>query len=130
ASRFAAMAGVVALVVLATFAQTATQVKDERSPFDALHFRSIGPAASGGRIHDLQIDPKNPAVLYVGSASGGIWKSTNKGLTWKDVFVQQPDNTFGALAIFPSDTNIIWPGTGAQNNRQRSSWRDGVYRST
>ena len=69
-------------------------------PFDALHFRDIGPAATGGRIHDLQIDPKNPAVLYVGAATGGIWKSTNKGVTWKDVFGTQPDNTFGALAIF------------------------------
>src|SRR6266480_3116601 len=101
-----------------------------RGPFDDLHFRGIGPAATGGRIHDLQIDPKNPAILYAGAATGGIWKSTNKGVTWKDVFVQQPDNTFGALAIFPGDTNIVWAGTGENNNRQSSSWGGGVYRST
>jgi hypothetical protein len=97
-------------------------------PFDALRFRDIGPAATGGRIHDLQIDPQNPAVLYVGSASGGIWKSTNNGVTWKDVFGTQPDNTFGALAIFERDTEIVWAGTGENNNRQSSSWGGGVYR--
>ena len=101
-----------------------------RSAFDSLHFRSIGPAASGGRIHDLQIDPKNPSVLYVGAASGGVWKSTNNGVTWTDVFAGQPDNTFGALAIFEGDTRIVWAGTGEQNNRQSSSWGGGVYRST
>src|SRR3954466_1872971 len=114
----------IALVV--AFAPVQAQ-PTKTGPFDDLHVRSIGPAATGGRIHDLQIDPKNPAVLYVGAASGGIWKSTNNGVTWKDVFVQQPDNTFGALAIFPSDTNIIWAGTGEQNNRQSSSWGGGVY---
>jgi photosystem II stability/assembly factor-like uncharacterized protein len=100
------------------------------SPFDALHFRDIGPAATGGRIHDIQIDPSNPAVLYVAAASGGLWKSANKGMTWKDIFAGQPDNTFGALAIFEKDPKIIWAGSGEQNNRQSSSWGGGVYRST
>ena len=100
------------------------------SPFDGLHFRDIGPAATGGRIHDIHIDPKNPAILYVGAATGGIWKSTNKGVTWKDVFGRQADNTFGALAIFEADPRIIWAGTGENNNRQSSSWGGGVYRST
>ena len=105
-------------------------VRSQGLAFDELHFREIGPAATGGRIHDLQIDPKNPAVLYVGAATGGIWKSTNKGVTWKDIFGDQPDNTFGALAIFAGDSKIIWAGTGEQNNRQSSSWGGGVYRST
>src|SRR5947207_12916088 len=122
----------IAFILVAALAAFARQpsAQSAKSPFDDLHFRGIGPAAAGGRIHDIQIDPKNPAVLYVGAASGGIWKSTNNGVTWKDVFVQQPDNTFGALAIFPSDTNIIWAGTGEQNNRQSSSWGGGVYRPT
>src|SRR5262245_60256587 len=124
ALRWMLIALVVALVPMQ--AQTPKTV----GPFDDLHFRGIGPAATGGRIHDLQIDPKNPAVLYVGAASGGIWKSTNNGVTWRDVFVQQPDNAFGALAIFFGDTRIIWAGTGEQNNRQSSSWGGGVYRST
>src|SRR5947207_7084473 len=127
ATRFGLSLVLGAIAVAAAFTPARTQAQGGRSspdpargPFDALHFRDIGPAASGGRIHDLQIDPKNPAVLYVGSASGGIWKSTNKGLTWKDIFGKQPDNTFGSLAIFEGDTKIIWAGTGENNNRQSS----------
>jgi photosystem II stability/assembly factor-like uncharacterized protein len=101
-----------------------------RSPFDALHFRDIGPAVTSGRLHDVQLDPKDPAVLYVAAATGGIWKSVNKGVTWTDIFAGQPDNAFGALAIFPGNTNIVWAGSGEQNNRQSSSWGGGVYRST
>ena len=88
----------IALVVLVAFAPARTQTQAVRSPFDSLHFRGIGPAATGG-----------------------IWKSTNKGVTWKDIFANQPDNTFGALAIFERDPKIIWAGTGEQNNRQSSS---------
>src|SRR6478736_2898341 len=100
------------------------------SPFSELHFRDIGPGVTSGRIHDIQIDPKDPAVLYVGTAGGGIWKSTNKGTTWKDIFGSQPDSSFGALAIFAKDPQIVWAGAGEQNNRQSSSWGSGVYRST
>src|SRR5436190_10583595 len=131
ASRLACFAVIALLAGLVTPATVSTQAPAASSgPFDALHFRDIGPAAAGGRIHDLQIDPKNPAVLYAAAASGGIWKSTNKGVTWKDIFGKQPDNTFGALAIFAGDSKIIWAGTGEQNNRQSSSWGGGVYRST
>ena len=98
--------------------------------FDALTFRDIGPAVTSGRLHDVAIDPKDPAVIYVAAATGGLWKSANKGVTWKPIFEKQPDNTFGALAIFERDPNIIWAGTGEQNNRQSSSWGTGVYRST
>jgi photosystem II stability/assembly factor-like uncharacterized protein len=118
---------------VASFTQAATAPSEREQaegPFDALHFRDIGPAATSGRIHDVQMDPKNPAVLYVAAATGGIWKSTNKGVTWSDIFGKQPDNAFGALAIFAGDSNIIWAGSGEQNNRQSSSWGGGVYRST
>jgi photosystem II stability/assembly factor-like uncharacterized protein len=122
--RMAVAAAVLAITSHAAGAQ------DAASPFDSLHFRSIGPAVTGGRIHDLQIDPRNPAVLYVGAATGGIWKSENNGVTWKDVFGNEPDNTFGSLAIFAGNSNIVWAGTGENNNRQSSSWGGGVYRST
>jgi photosystem II stability/assembly factor-like uncharacterized protein len=123
-------AALIALTLAAAFAPQHMRAQSGRSQFDGLRFRDIGPAASGGRIHDLQIDPKDPAVLYVAAATGGIWKSTNKGVTWKPIFEHQPDNTFGALAIHPRDSNIIWAGTGENNNRQSSSWGGGVYRST
>jgi photosystem II stability/assembly factor-like uncharacterized protein len=95
-----------------------------------LRFRSVGPAVAGGRIHDVEAVPGEPATLYVASASGGIWKSVNKGTTWHPIFDNQAVSTFGDLAIAPSNPRVIWAGTGEQNNRQSTSWGNGVYRST
>ena len=101
-----------------------------QSPFDALHVRSIGPAVMGGRLHDVEVDPKDPTTIYVGAAAGGMWKTTNKGTTWTSIFDATGENTFGDIAIFPGDSRIVWAGTGEQNNRQSSSWGSGIYRST
>ena len=114
------------LVCAAAFVPAAVVAQ---SPFDSLHFRSIGPAATGGRVQDIEVDPKDPATWYVAAATGGIWKTSNHGTFWKPIFEGQPDNVFGDLAIFPGDTKIIWAGTGEQNNRQSTSWGGGVYRS-
>jgi photosystem II stability/assembly factor-like uncharacterized protein len=121
-----------ARVILASLATIAVALpvsaQESQSPFDSLHFRSIGPAATGGRIHDVQVDPKDPATIYVAAASGGLWKTTNHGTFWTPLD-GLPENTFGSLAISPSDPRILWAGTGEQNNRQSSSWGSGVYRS-
>ncbi|MBI3982178.1 MAG: hypothetical protein HY337_04655 [Gemmatimonadetes bacterium] len=95
-----------------------------------LRFRSIGPAVTGGRIHDVEALPHEPATIYVATASGGLWKTVNNGTTWTSIFDHQPVSTFGDVAIAPSDPNVIWAGTGEQNNRQSTSWGNGVYRST
>jgi photosystem II stability/assembly factor-like uncharacterized protein len=97
--------------------------------FNSLNFRNIGPASLGGRIHDVEALPNDPSTVYVAAASGGIWKSVNKGITWTPIFDHENVNTFGDLAIFAPDPNIIWAGTGEQNNRQSTSWGNGVYRS-
>ncbi len=94
-----------------------------------LNFRCIGPAVTGGRIHDVEALPNDPSMIYVATASGGIWKSTNRGTTWKPIFDDMPVSTFGDLAISPSNPDIIWAGTGEQNNRQSTSWGNGVYLS-
>jgi photosystem II stability/assembly factor-like uncharacterized protein len=117
----------VPLLALASFSTRATA---QQSPFDSLHFRSIGPAATGGRIHDIEVDPTDPATIYVATASGGIWKTTNRGTFWFPVFDAMPENTFGDLAIAPSNPRIIYAGSGEQNNRQSSSWGSGVYKTT
>jgi photosystem II stability/assembly factor-like uncharacterized protein len=119
----------VRLLLLLSLAAITTRAVAQ-SPFDSLQFRSIGPAATGGRIHDIEVDPTDPAIIYVAAATGGIWKTTNHATSWKPVFEKMPDNTFGDLAIFERDPRIIWAGTGEQNNRQSSSWGTGVYRST
>ncbi len=101
-----------------------------QTPFDSLHFRSIGPAAMGGRIDDVEGVPGDPLTVYVATASGGLWKTTNKGTTWSSIFDGQGVATFGDVAIFEGNPNILYVGTGEQNNRQSSSWGDGVYKST
>ncbi len=100
------------------------------SPFAELGFRSIGPAVMGGRIHDVQSLASDPSTIWVASATGGLWKSANRGTTWDPVFDGEPTGTFGVVALAPSDPSVVWAGTGEQNNRQSSSWGDGVYRST
>ena len=113
-----------ALIALSAAAASA------QSPLDKLQFRSIGPAALGGRIHDIEVPSGDPSTIYIGAASGGIWKSTNKGTTWTPIFDNQPVSTFGDIAIFNGDNKIVWAGTGEQNNRQSTSWGNGVYRSS
>jgi len=105
-------------------------VSSAQSPFDSLRFRQIGPAALGGRIHDVEGVPGDPLTLYVATASGGLWKTTNKGTTWTPIFDNQKVATFGDVAIFEGDARILYVGTGEQNNRQSSSWGNGVYKST
>ena len=116
-----------ASAMLAIFAGSATA----QSPFDGLKFRSIGPAVMGGRIHAIAVDPRDNAVIYVGAASGGMWKTTNKGTTWAPVFEGQADNTFGDIAISPVDSRIVWAGTGESwIIRYSDVMGDGVYKST
>ncbi|MGQ0648516.1 MAG: WD40/YVTN/BNR-like repeat-containing protein [Gemmatimonadaceae bacterium] len=101
-----------------------------QTPFDNLKFRSIGPAALGGRIHDVEGVPGDPFTLYVATASGGLWKTTNKGTTWTPIFENQAVATFGDVALFAGNPDILFVGTGEQNNRQSTSWGNGVYKST
>jgi photosystem II stability/assembly factor-like uncharacterized protein len=97
---------------------------------DKIKWRAIGPAAFGGRIADIQAVINNPSVIFVGAAHGGIFKTENNGTTWKAVFDKEGSSlSIGAIAIAPSDSNIVWAGTGEPNNRNSSSWGDGVYKS-
>ena len=100
------------------------------APFDRLKFRSIGPAAPSGRIDDFAVFEKNPAVFYVASATGGLWKTVNYGTTFTPVFEKEAVSSIGDVAIAPGDPNVVWVGTGEANNRQSSSWGDGIYKST
>ena len=96
----------------------------------ALHWRSIGPANTGGRVTAIEGIPGDPTTFYVGAADGGIWKTVNAGTTFKPVFDNQTTLSIGALAIAPSDINVIYAGTGEGNPRNSVSFGDGVYRST
>ena len=95
-----------------------------------LHPREIGPAVTGGRIADVTADPNDPSTLYIASASGGVWKSTTQGHRWEPLTDDLPVSAFGAIALAPSDPDIVYIGSGEQNNRQSTTWGNGVYRST
>jgi len=97
-----------------------------------LQWRSIGPAATGGRIADLAVNqaPGQPTTLYVGTTTGGVFKSVNDGVSFAPVFDRAGGTmSIGAVAIAPSDPKVVWVGTGEADNRQSSSWGDGVYKS-
>jgi photosystem II stability/assembly factor-like uncharacterized protein len=90
-------------------------------------FRSIGPAVMMGRVDDIQGSEKDPMLLYVGFATGGLWKSTDGGNHWKSQFDEQENESIGAIGIAPSDPNVVYVGKGEANNRQSSSIGDGVW---
>jgi hypothetical protein len=124
------LAVVVFLGALAT--KTAAGPADQPNPtdkFKSLEFREIGPATMGGRIDDFAVVESNPKIVYVGTASGGVWKTTNNGTTWEPVFDKESVSTIGDIAIAPSDPAVVWVGSGEPNNRQSSSWGDGAYKS-
>src|SRR5580698_8946237 len=95
-----------------------------------LHFRSIGPATMGGRIDDIAVVESDPRIIYIGAAGGGLFKTVNGGTTWQALFEDQPNPSIGDIAIAPSNPAIVYVGTGEANNRQSSSWGDGVYKSS
>jgi photosystem II stability/assembly factor-like uncharacterized protein len=98
--------------------------------FKNLKARSIGPAVMGGRVSDIAIDPRNPFVFYVALGHGGVFKSNDNGVSFDTVFDKQSMLSTGAVAVAPSDSDVIWVGTGEANDRNSSDWGDGVYRST
>ena len=94
-----------------------------------LRFRSIGPASMGGRIDDFAVVESDPRVIYMGAAAGGLFKTVNGGNTWQSLFDDQANPSIGDIALAPSNPAILYVGTGEPNNRQSSSWGDGVYKS-
>jgi photosystem II stability/assembly factor-like uncharacterized protein len=97
--------------------------------FERLEWRSIGPANMGGRTADVEGVPGNPNVVYAATASGGLWKTTNGGITWSAIFERQGTLSIGDIALAPANPDIIWVGTGEANTRNSVSFGDGVYRS-
>ncbi|MFL6236488.1 MAG: VPS10 domain-containing protein [Thermoanaerobaculia bacterium] len=91
--------------------------------------RSIGPAGMSGRVPAVSAAESNPNTVYIGAAAGGVWKSTNGGITWTPVFDDQQVSSIGAVAVAPSNPDVVWVGTGEGNPRNSVSVGDGVYRS-
>ncbi|MGH9374373.1 MAG: WD40/YVTN/BNR-like repeat-containing protein, partial [Vicinamibacterales bacterium] len=92
-------------------------------------FRSLGPSLTTGRISDIAVDPRNPSVWYVAAASGNLWKTENRGNTWNAIFDDHGSYSLGAVTVDPRDSNVVWLGTGENNNQRSVGFGDGVYKS-
>ena len=120
------------LFVLASLALTvvAQDVTLDSDTLSGLPIRSIGPAAMGGRIADIAaVHEDQRLTIYVGSASGGVWKSVDGGITFKAIFDKQPSLSIGSIAIDPSHPQTVWVGTGESWVRNSVSVGTGIYRS-
>ena len=128
-------------VLLACLAATSTALSAQRAissggpggtiatEFEKLHFRSIGPATMSGRVADLAVYEANPAIYYVGTAHGGVWKTTSNGAMFTPLFQDQGLIAIGDVAVSQTNPDLLWVGTGESNNRQSTSWGSGVYKS-
>lgn len=121
-------AGFITLLLFLTVVTARTQPLDP-DRLSGLEFRSIGPATMSGRIVDLAVVESDPYTFYVASATGGVWKTENNGVTFRPVFEHEAVHSVGAIAVHPVADSVVWVGTGERANRQSSSWGNGVYRS-
>ncbi len=118
------------VLVAAAPQDAAAPAEPDRGPemFQALKYRSIGPAA-GGRVARAAGVPGDPNTYYLASASGGVWKTTDGGREWHPIFDDQPISSIGSIAMAPSDPNVIYVGSGEANIRGNVAAGNGIYRS-
>ena len=116
---------------LVATASAAPESRDHaNSPFANLEWRNIGPVNMSGRVADVEGVAGNPRVVWVGSASGGVWKTTDGGLTFEPVFDEQPIASIGDIGVAPSNPDVVYVGTGESAVRNSVSFGNGVYKTT
>ena len=96
--------------------------------FSGLQARAIGPAVASGRVMAIAVDPSNKAVIYIGSASGGVWKTVNGGASWQPIFDTQGSFSIGWVTVDAKRPNVVWVGTGERNSQRSVAYGDGVYK--
>jgi len=122
--------GLLSLGMIVLGAGAAWSAADEAKPwYGELEYRQLGPAI-GGRVARVAGVPGDPLTWYIATAQGGVWKSEDGGVDWKPIFDEQPTNSIGAIAVAPSDPNVIYVGGGEANIRGNVANGDGIYRST
>jgi photosystem II stability/assembly factor-like uncharacterized protein len=127
-SRIGSFLFILALVLLFTGGLDTLAQDIDPDIYRSLRYRHIGPP--GNRTSAVMGEPGNPLVYYIGAASGGIFKTTDGGTRWVPIFDDQPAQSIGAMAIAPSDYNVVWAGTGEAFIRSNISIGNGVYKST
>ncbi len=128
-NRFFTWVSVIVLISTVGLAQGPSE-KPGGGTFKEFAFRGLGPDLTTGRISDIAIDPRNPNVWYVAASAGNLWKTENRGNTWAPIFDNYASYSLGAVTVDPKDSNIVWLGTGENNNQRSVSYGDGVYKST
>jgi photosystem II stability/assembly factor-like uncharacterized protein len=123
------LAAVLFLAAAAHSAAAAEPAELPKNHLDKFIARNIGPANMGGRITDLAVVPGKATTIYVATASGGLWKTSNNGITWAPLFDDQTTGAIGAVAVSASNPDVVWAGTGEANARNSVSCGDGVYKS-
>ncbi len=119
---------VLCFLLCSAWAGGAAAQQQDGSPFGELRWRMIGPFR-GGRTKSAVGVPSQPNVFYIGATNGGVWKSTDYGITWKPIFDEQPTGSIGAIAVALSNPDILYVGSGEGLQRPDLSTGDGVYRS-
>ncbi len=119
--------GFIAALGSVTTAAAVQSPEQVDSVLNRLEWRDIGPAIMGGRIDDLAVVESDPRVFWVATASAGVWKTENQGVTWIPQFQHEEVSSIGSIAVAASDPSVVWVGTGEPANRQSSSWGNGVY---
>lgn len=117
------------VLLVAGFSAQLTGQSVDRSMLNGLTFRAIGPAIMGGRVTDVAGVPGDPSTFYFAHASGGLFKTSNAGTTFEPIFDDVGVPSIGAIAIAPSDPNVIYVGTGEGNPRNSASVGRGMFRS-
>ena len=119
----------IALVALFSHPILLNAQQVDMDQFKSMKARNIGPAGMSGRITAIDAVDDDTNVIYAGAASGGVWKSTSGGITWKPIFDEEKVHSIGAISIYQKNPNIIWVGTGEGNPRNSLNLGFGVYRS-
>lgn len=97
--------------------------------FEDIGMRSIGPAGMSGRVTTIDVVNENPNTIFVGTASGGLWKSVTGGMDWEPIFDDEDISSIGAVAVNQNNPDVLWAGTGEGNPRNSQSSGNGVYKS-
>lgn len=128
------------LIAVLTTAQLDAQRKKDKggdsdeywltsAQISGLDFRCIGPALTSGRVVDLAVNPDNHNEYYVAVASGGVWKTTNHGVSFQPIFDNEASYSVGCITMDPNQSSTLWVGSGENNNQRSVAYGDGVYKS-
>ncbi|MFO7895288.1 MAG: hypothetical protein R6U63_16375 [Longimicrobiales bacterium] len=126
---FATLFGLAGLALTAALAPAPATAQVDLAQYEAMTARNIGPGGMSGRVADVDVQASDPNVVWVGSATGGLWRSDDAGLTWEPMTDDLPTSSIGQVAIFQPNPDIVWVGTGEANPRNSMGVGRGVWKS-